>query len=172
MIRNCPFLQQGDKLFLHIMKVDPACAMKTTVAQQLAEQAADKTTRTWDQIVPTHYHTHTKVFSEDAAQQFPESCEWDHAIDLKLNALNSLDCKVYPLSLNKDTTLVTCSRNAYCQVTTVRTIIRDSECSSRVSPQDRGSQVEEQRQVHLQLVLVQKRTCLEFLRCRIGRLYT
>ena len=81
------------------MKINPASTTKTMVAQQLAEQAADKTTCTWDQIVSPQYHTHIKVFSEDAAQQFPESCEWDHAIDLKPNAPNSLNCKVYPLSL-------------------------------------------------------------------------
>ena len=106
MIRNQPFLQQGDELFLHIIKVDPTHAAKATVAQQLAEQATDKTTRTWDQIVSPQYHTHTKVFSEDATQQFPESCEWDHAIDLKPDAPNSLDCKVYLLSLNEDTTVM------------------------------------------------------------------
>ena len=89
------------------MKVNPAHAAKTTVAQQLAEQATDKTTQTWDQIVPHQYHAHAKVLSEDAAQCFPESRDWDHAIDLKLNALNSLDCKVYLLSPNEDTTLQT-----------------------------------------------------------------
>ena len=89
------------------MQVDPTHAIKTTVVQQLVEQAADKMTCTWDQIAPPQYHAHAKVFSEDAAQQFPKSREWNHAIDLKLNASNTLDCKVYPLSLNKDTTLQT-----------------------------------------------------------------
>ena len=79
--------------------------MKTTVAQQLAEQAMDKTVRTWDQIVPPHYHGHAKVFSEEAAHRFPESREWDHAIDLKPDAPNTMDCKVYPLSLTEDIAL-------------------------------------------------------------------
>ena len=39
------------------------------------------------------------------------------------------------------------------------------------SPLDRGAQVKEIEFV-LRLVLVQKRTRLEFLRCEIGRLYT
>ena len=89
------------------MKINPIHAVKTTVAQQLAEQAADKTTHTWDQIVPPQYHAHAKVFSEDATQWFPKSREWDHAIDLKPYAPNSLDCKVYPLSPNEDTALQT-----------------------------------------------------------------
>ena len=82
-------------------------ATNTTVAQQIAEQAADKTTCTWDQIVPPQYHAHAKVLSEDATQHFPEPHNWDHAIDLKLNTSNSLDCKVYPLSLSEDTMLQT-----------------------------------------------------------------
>ena len=71
-IKNQPFFQNRDELFLCIIKVNPTCTAKTTVAQQLAEQATDKTTCTWDQIVPPQYHTHTKVFSEDATQQFPK----------------------------------------------------------------------------------------------------
>ena len=104
-IRNRPFLQDGEELYLRVMKTDPARVAKTTVAQQLAEQAADKTVRTWDQIVPSHYHEHAKVFSEEAAHRFPESHEWDHAIDLKPNAPNTMDCKVYPLSPTEDIAL-------------------------------------------------------------------
>ena len=105
MIQNQPLLEAGEELYLHIMKINPACAAKTTVAQQLVEQATDKTVRTWDQIVPAHYHKHAKVFSKEAAQQFPESRDWDHAIDLKLNAPNTMDCKVYPLSPTEDIAL-------------------------------------------------------------------
>jgi hypothetical protein len=104
-IRNNPLLEAGDELYLRVMKTNLARIAKTTVAQQLAEQAADKTVRTWDQIVPPHYHEHTKVFSEEAAHHFPESHEWDHAINLKPDAPNTLDCKVYPLSLTEDIAL-------------------------------------------------------------------
>ena len=71
------------------------------------EQATDKTVRSWDQIVPPQYHRHERVFSETAAHRFPTSREWDHAIDLKLEAPTTLDCKVYPLSPTEDTTLQT-----------------------------------------------------------------
>jgi hypothetical protein len=87
------------------MKIDPAHIAKTTIVQQLVEQATDKTIQTWDQIVPAHYHDHAKVFSEDATQRFPKSRNWDHIIDLKLDTPNTMDCKVYPLSLTKDITL-------------------------------------------------------------------
>ena len=95
----------GDELYIRIIKTERLA--KTTVAQQLAEQAADKTVRTWDQIVPSQYHQHAKVFSETAAHRFPESWEWDHAIDLKADALSTLDCKVYPLSPGEDVALQT-----------------------------------------------------------------
>ena len=80
---------------------------KTTVAQQLAEQAADKTIRTWDQIVPPQYHQHATVFSETTAHRFPNSRDWDHAIDLKADAPPTMDCKVYPLSPGEDIVLQT-----------------------------------------------------------------
>ena len=47
------------------------------------------------------------MFSEEAAHRFPDSREWDHAIDLKPEAPTTLNCKVYPLSLGKDEALQT-----------------------------------------------------------------
>jgi hypothetical protein len=45
-IQNRPLLEAGEELYLCIMKIDPTHAAKTTIAQQLTEQAADKTIRT------------------------------------------------------------------------------------------------------------------------------
>ena len=63
-------MDEGDELYIHIVQSHHLA--KTTVAQQLAEQAADKTIHSWDQIVPPQYHQHAKVFSEIAAHRFPE----------------------------------------------------------------------------------------------------
>ena len=104
-IQRLSFLDEGDEL--HICVIRTECLAKTTVAQQLAEQAADKTVRTWDQIVPSQYHQHAKVFSETAAHRFPNSRDWDHAIDLKAEAPSTMDCKVYPLSPGEDVALQT-----------------------------------------------------------------
>ena len=71
---------------------------KTTVAQQLAEQAMDKTKRTWQEIVPKRYHKFSKVFSEQDLEKFPDRRPWDHAIDLKPDAPTSINCRVYLLS--------------------------------------------------------------------------
>jgi len=48
--------------------------------------------------IPTEYRHHHKVFSEEAAQRFPESCIWDHAIELKPGAPSTLPGKIYALS--------------------------------------------------------------------------
>ena len=104
-IRNAPLLNKGDELYIRILHTDRLA--KTTVAQQLAEQATDKTIRSWDQIVPPQYHQHERVFSEVTAHRFPTSQDWDHAIDLKPDAPTTLDCKVYPLSPAEDIALQT-----------------------------------------------------------------
>ena len=104
-IHRPPFLEDGDELYIRVVRT--LHVAKTTVAQQLAEQATDKTVRSWDQIVPSQYHLHAKVFSEEAAHRFPASREWDHAIDLKPDAPTMLNCKVYPLSLGEDDALQT-----------------------------------------------------------------
>ena len=70
-IQRLSFLDEGDELHIRVIKTERLA--KTTVAQQLAEQATDKTVRTWDQIVPSQYHQHAKVFSETAAHCFPDS---------------------------------------------------------------------------------------------------
>ena len=96
-------MDDRDELYVRIVRTE--CLAKTTVVQQLAEQATDKTVRPWDQIVPSQYHQHAKVFSKIVAHRFPDSREWDHAIDLKADAPSTLNCKVYPLSPGEDIAL-------------------------------------------------------------------
>jgi hypothetical protein len=45
--------------------------------------------------IPSQYHRHWRVFSEEAAQRFPPSRLDDHAIELKPGAPAKLDCKLY-----------------------------------------------------------------------------
>jgi hypothetical protein len=35
---------------------------------------------------------------EEGLEKFPDRRPWDHAIDLKSDALTSINCRVYPLS--------------------------------------------------------------------------
>ena len=48
-----------------------------------------------EQTIPSAYHWHWEVFSEQAAQYFPPSRPEDHAITLKLDTPQTMDCKVY-----------------------------------------------------------------------------
>jgi hypothetical protein len=81
----------------HIDKI-PLWLWKATTATQLAaEEAAKKKKQTWDEIVPKCYHRYGRVFQEEASERFPAPRKWDHAIDLKLDAPSSIDCRVYPL---------------------------------------------------------------------------
>ncbi len=52
------------------------------------------------------YQRHHHVFSEEAAQRFPPKRPWNHAIDLKPDTPNIIDCKVYPLTQEEDKVLV------------------------------------------------------------------
>jgi hypothetical protein len=73
-------------------------ARKMTMAQQFAAEATDKQEKTWEELIPQKYHQYGKIFSEQALERFPGKRQWNHAINLKPDALTSLDCCVYPHS--------------------------------------------------------------------------
>ena len=56
--------------------------------------------------VPEEYLQHTRVFSEEATQYFPPKRPWDHAIELKPETSDIIDCKIYPLTQAEDQALV------------------------------------------------------------------
>ena len=69
---------------------------KTTLSTQLAIQAKQED-KDWKDIIPPHYHSFRRVFSEEDCKWFPDSKPWDHAIELLPNAPNTIDCKIKPL---------------------------------------------------------------------------
>jgi hypothetical protein len=71
---------------------------KTTVAQQLTEQALSKKEQTWEELVPKQYHKYGSIFSEKDSERFPGPRKWNHAINLKADAPTSINCHIYPLS--------------------------------------------------------------------------
>ena len=91
-VKQIPGWEPGDEVWCRTI------IGKTTVAQQLAEQATDKVKRTWQELVPRRYHKFSRVFSEQDSEKFPDRRPWDHAIDLKPDAPTSINCRVYPLS--------------------------------------------------------------------------
>ena len=48
--------------------------------------------------IPLEYCRHLKVFSERAAACLPPNHPWNHAIELKPNALASIQGRIYPLT--------------------------------------------------------------------------
>jgi len=87
-------------------KEEPYIAIrKTMTASELAQKAMDHTKKTFEQMVPSPYHQHRKVFSEEASHRFPPKRTWDHAIDLIPEAPKTLDCKVYPLAITEGNAL-------------------------------------------------------------------
>jgi len=56
--------------------------------------------------IPEKYQQHAKVFSEEASQHFPPKRPWDHAIKLKPETPDVIDCKIYPL-MQENKALVT-----------------------------------------------------------------
>ena len=68
---------------------------------QMAIKALPKEEKTWDQIIPKHYHKWKKVFSKEEAKRFPQHQPWDIAIDLTPNVPKTLDCKIYPLTFQE-----------------------------------------------------------------------
>ena len=76
---------------------------KQTLTSKLAEQARSQK---GSKEIPAKYQQHSKVFSEEAMQCFPESRIWDHAIELKPNTPSTIPRKVYQLTQDKQKALL------------------------------------------------------------------
>src|SRR6267378_5392344 len=73
-----------------------------SISMDLARQAEQYTTKV---NVPEKYQQHARVFSEEAAQRFPPKRPWDHAIELKPETPDVIDCKIYLLTQTEDQAL-------------------------------------------------------------------
>jgi hypothetical protein len=78
------------------------CCARFTLSTELAAKANEaKAKKTFKQMVPKKYHRYSKVFSEVDLHCLPQHCPWDHAINLKPNASETLKSKVYLISHNE-----------------------------------------------------------------------
>ena len=73
------------------------------MASKLAKQAGSQM---GDGKIPTKYHRHLSVFSEEASHRFLEPCIWDHAIKLKPGVPSSIPGKVYQLTQDEQKALL------------------------------------------------------------------
>jgi hypothetical protein len=93
-------LTEGTKHSI-VRQLEMECTIRG-VATDLAIQAGEQQT---EAELPKEYQEFSRLFSDEAADRFPPSREWDHAIDLKPGAPDALDCKVYPMTRDEDTAL-------------------------------------------------------------------
>jgi hypothetical protein len=104
MIRSQPIiastLTEGEKHSI-VQQLETECTIRG-VATELAIQAGEQQTNA---EIPKEYQEFSQLFSDEAADRFPPSREWDHAIDLKPGAPDTLDCKVYPMTRDEDAAL-------------------------------------------------------------------
>jgi hypothetical protein len=84
-----------------IRQLEAECHIRG-VATDLAIQAGAEQTKI---ELPKEYQEFTRLFNDEAADRFPPSREWDHAIDLKPGAPDTMDCKVYPMTRDEDVSL-------------------------------------------------------------------
>jgi hypothetical protein len=84
-----------------VRQLESECTIRG-VATDLAIQAGEQQV---DATLPPEFQEFTWLFSDKAADRFPPAREWDHTIDLKPGAPDVLDCKIYPMTWDEDTTL-------------------------------------------------------------------
>jgi hypothetical protein len=73
-----------------------------TFSQQIAEQEnRKKKTKSFEEMVPEAYRSFASVFSEEDSQRLPEHQPWDHAIELRPGAPETMRTKIYPMSPNE-----------------------------------------------------------------------
>src|SRR5712672_2967439 len=73
--------------------------INSQIAQQtMSSTLAEEHNKPQLNPIPAEYRRHAKVFSEEAAQRFPETRIWDHAIELKPGAPATLPGKIYALT--------------------------------------------------------------------------
>ena len=82
-----------------VSELQQECSTSANISTKLAQDVGQYTKEV---PIPPEYQRHAKVFSETAAQRFPPSRPWDHAIELKEGAPKAIDCKIYPITAGED----------------------------------------------------------------------
>jgi hypothetical protein len=93
-------ISEGEKQSI-VRQLEAECHVQG-VATDLAIQAGAEQKQA---KLPKEYQEFVRLFSDKAADRFPPSREWDHTIDLKPGAPDTMDCKVYPMTRDEDASL-------------------------------------------------------------------
>jgi hypothetical protein len=76
------------------------------LSTKLAIKASEgKVKKKFEELVSKEYQCHVKVFSETESHKLLKHQLWDHTINLKSDAPETLKTKVYPMPINKQKTL-------------------------------------------------------------------
>ena len=101
-----PYALANGSLYLAQIQIPgegPSTSKRQTLASKLAEQAGSQK---GSGEIPAKYQWHAQVFSEKAAQCFPELQIWDHTIELKPNTPSTIPGKVYQLTQDEQKALL------------------------------------------------------------------
>lgn len=99
------FLIDGDRLFItslhdqHSVHINATQTISQKLAEEQSKSKSDCVQKTFEEIVPAHYHNFKTVFSKESFDELPVRKPWDHAIELKPGS-EPHRCKIYPLSPN------------------------------------------------------------------------
>ncbi len=91
-------LEEGDTILAVRMEEEIVIRALHHANDLAAKAKADRPKKTFEEMVPEHYHSFRDLFSKENFDDLPERKPWDHAIELIPNAKATLDCKVYPLN--------------------------------------------------------------------------
>jgi hypothetical protein len=69
------------------------------------ELAIDARLEAKEVMLPPEYQYFALVFSEEESHRFPPTRAWDHAITLKNDAPETINCKVYPMTRTEEEAL-------------------------------------------------------------------
>jgi hypothetical protein len=69
------------------------------------EAGEGKAKKMFEELVPKEYQCHAKVFLKTKSHRLLKHQSWDHTIDLKPDAPETLKTKVYPMPINEQKTL-------------------------------------------------------------------
>jgi hypothetical protein len=81
------------------------CAGYTLSTKLAMEAGKGKVKKTFEELVFKEYQCHAKVFLEAESHRLPKHQPWDHIIDLKPDAPETLKIKIYSMPINEQKTL-------------------------------------------------------------------
>ena len=93
-----PTIPGKDPIIAHAQEMTESHQQATT-STKLAINAQQYTQKV---EVPKDYEKFAKIFSEEESKWYPPKQAWDHAIEFKKDALEAIDCKVYPMNWIED----------------------------------------------------------------------